>query len=135
MIIHPKQLHHFPDGQTKKIPGGIDFCVRGGILFKCYTMDISGIILLLGTTPPVRNPAMIPSDSETFLLPALLSRLERISADSHCAHLASGIRGALLRAQDRIETGRRVDERRLRKLIEQGFDILEAAALEKIGIR
>jgi hypothetical protein len=87
------------------------------------------------TSPPVRNPAMIPSDPETFILPTLLSRLERISADSHCAHLASGIRGALLRAQDQIETGHPVDERRLQKLIKQGFDILENAALEKIGAR
>ena len=78
---------------------------------------------------------MIPSQPEFFILPTLISRLERISADSHCAHLASGIRGALLRAQDRIETGRPVNERRLQKLIEQGFDILEAAAREKIGIR
>jgi hypothetical protein len=76
---------------------------------------------------------MIPSQPEFFILPTLISRLERISADSHCAHLASGIRGTLLRAQERIETGRPVDERRLRKLIEQGFDILEDAAREKIG--
>ena len=72
-------------------------------------------------------------EPETFILPILLARLERISADSHCAHLASGIRGALLRVQERIEAGHPVDEYRLQQLIRQGFDILEAAAREKIG--
>jgi hypothetical protein len=70
---------------------------------------------------------------DAFIIPTLLARLERISADSHCAHLASGIRGALLRAQERIEAGRPMDERRLRRLVEQGFAILEDAAREKIG--
>ena len=70
---------------------------------------------------------------KNFILPILLSRLERISADSHCAHLASGIRGALLRAQERIETGLPVNERRLSLLIQQGFAVLENAAREKIG--
>jgi hypothetical protein len=75
---------------------------------------------------------MVSSDPETILLPTLLSRLERISADSHYAHLASGIRGALLRAQDEIEADHPVDERRLRKLIGLGFDILEDAVRERI---
>lgn len=70
---------------------------------------------------------------DAFLIPTLLARLERISADSHCAHLASGIRGALLRTQEKLERGHPVDERRLRQLIKQGFDILEDAAREKIG--
>jgi hypothetical protein len=73
----------------------------------------------------------VPQDA--FIIPTLLARLERISADSHCAHLASGIRGALLRAQERIEAGRPMDERRLHRLVEQGFAILEDAAREKIG--
>ena len=76
---------------------------------------------------------MISSEPRDFILPILLARLERISADSHCAHIASGIRGALLRAQERIEAGRPVDEHRLQRLIQQGFDILEEAAREKIG--
>lgn len=68
-----------------------------------------------------------------FIIPILLSRLERISADSYCAHLASGIRGALLHAQEKIEAGRPVNERHLQTLIEKGFTILEDAAREKIG--
>jgi hypothetical protein len=70
---------------------------------------------------------------EFVLLPTLLARLERISADSHTAHLASGIRGALLRSQERLEAGRPVDDRTLRHLVGQGFDVLEAAAREKAG--
>lgn len=76
---------------------------------------------------------MNSSQPQAFIIPTLLARLERISADSHCAHIASGIRGALLRAQEKIEAGRPLNERNLRKLIEQGFDILEDAAREKIG--
>lgn len=75
---------------------------------------------------------MTSLQQQTFIIPTLLARLERISADSHCAHLASGIRGSLLRAQERIESGRPLDERRLQKLIERGFAILEDAAREKI---
>jgi hypothetical protein len=76
---------------------------------------------------------MPPTDSEFILLPILLARLERISADSHTAHLASGIRGALLHSQEQLEAGRPLDSRTLRRLVEQGFDVLEAAAREKVG--
>lgn len=76
---------------------------------------------------------MNPTNSEAVLLPILLARLERISADSHTAHLASGIRGTLIRFQERIEAGRPVNSRTLRRLVEQGFDILEDAAREKVG--
>jgi uncharacterized protein (DUF2267 family) len=70
---------------------------------------------------------------EIYILPTLLARLERISADSHSAHLASGIRGALLHAQEKVEAGCPLNERRLQKLIERGFELLENAAREKIG--
>jgi hypothetical protein len=76
---------------------------------------------------------MNSTNSEAVLLPTLLARLERISADSHTAHLASGIRGALIRFQERIEAGRSVDSHLLRRMVERGFDILEAAAREKVG--
>jgi hypothetical protein len=76
---------------------------------------------------------MSSANSEAILLPLLLARLERISADSHCAQLASGLRGALIRLQERIEAGQVVDNHRLRQLVRQGFEILEAAAREKAG--
>ena len=73
------------------------------------------------------------ANSEFLLLPTLLARLERISADSHCAHLASGVRGALLRRQEQIEAGQALDENSLRRLVKRGFEILEDAAREKAG--
>ena len=57
----------------------------------------------------------------------LITRLERLSADSYWAHRASGVRGSLLRwvDEDRRDVGRGKD------LIKYGFDVLEKAAREK----
>jgi len=76
---------------------------------------------------------MNPIPSEAALLPTLLARLERISADSHSAHLASGIRGALLRLQERLEAGRPVDVRAFARLVGQGFEVLKDAARQRSG--
>ncbi|MEJ2710224.1 MAG: hypothetical protein P8074_21620 [Anaerolineales bacterium] len=57
----------------------------------------------------------------------LISRLERISADSYWAHQASGVRGALLRC---LEQGECQQSERLGKLIDGGFKLLEQAARE-----
>jgi hypothetical protein len=38
------------------------------------------------------------------LISLLIARLERISADSYCAHRASGIRGALMRFLEESST-------------------------------
>ena len=65
------------------------------------------------------------------LIRLLLARLERISVDSHWAYRASGIRGSLLRALERLENGRSFQKSKLETLISKGFDILEQAALEK----
>lgn len=57
----------------------------------------------------------------------LVSRLERLSADSFWAHRASGLRGSLLRhleASDEDNTGG------MDLLIRRGFEILEEAAKE-----
>lgn len=62
----------------------------------------------------------------------LLARLERISADSVVAHRASGVRGAMLRVLDKLEKGRPVPSREVRRLIESGYALLEKAAEEKI---
>ncbi|HUH96588.1 MAG TPA: hypothetical protein VLZ89_04465 [Anaerolineales bacterium] len=71
------------------------------------------------------------SPDELQLLRLLLTRLERVSADSYWAHRASGIRGALLRALDRIEAGQQVDQSALRRWMDQGFQILGQAAQER----
>ena len=66
------------------------------------------------------------------LIRLLLARLERVSVDSYWAHRASGVRGALLRALEKIEAGQAVDESALRRLVDKGFQILEQAAQERI---
>ena len=65
------------------------------------------------------------------LLKLLLARLERVSVDSYWAHRASGVRGALLRALEKIEAGQAVDESALKQLMDKGFRILERAAQER----
>jgi len=73
---------------------------------------------------------MQPSD-QIQLVRLLLSRLERVSVDSYWAHRASGIRGGLLRALEKIEAGQTVDESALKRLVDKGFQILERAAQER----
>ncbi len=60
----------------------------------------------------------------------LLPRLERISVDSYWAHRASGVRGALTKILDHMETGETVDPESLRTNILIGFEILKEAAAE-----
>jgi hypothetical protein len=67
---------------------------------------------------------------EDGLVAFLLSRLERISADSYWAHRASGIRGALLRKQYDMKPD--PDDPDLDRLLRLGFDVLNRAAEEKI---
>lgn len=62
----------------------------------------------------------------------LLSRLERISADSVLAHRASGIRGAMLRMVETLEKGKAGSNTEVEKLIENGYSVLEKAAEEKV---
>jgi len=66
------------------------------------------------------------------LIRLLLARLEKISADSVWAHRASGIRGSLLRALEKIERGRRVPKSEMKRLMDMGFHALQKAAEEKI---
>ena len=47
------------------------------------------------------------------LIKLLLMRLERVSVDSYWAHRASGVRGGLLRALEKIEAGQSIDEFRV----------------------
>jgi hypothetical protein len=77
----------------------------------------------------------------TALARQLVSRLERLSADSYYAHQASGVRGALLRELAQLDN-RRVHSdppsissdlhpfAKLDALIQLGFNILEKAAQE-----
>jgi hypothetical protein len=63
----------------------------------------------------------------------LIYRLERLSADSYWAHRASGLRGALLRCIERLESGagdEKEETARLDRLFQRGFEILARAARE-----
>jgi hypothetical protein len=64
------------------------------------------------------------------LLRLLIARLERLSADSHWARRASGLRGNLLKVLEEIEAGGEVAPGRLNLLIESSFEILRRAAQE-----
>lgn len=61
----------------------------------------------------------------------LAARLERLSADSHWAHRASGLRGALLRCLDELENQPKMNPQaaaRLDELVYRGELILIKAA-------
>ncbi|MCA1899557.1 MAG: hypothetical protein LDL50_02490 [Chloroflexi bacterium] len=65
------------------------------------------------------------------LIKMLLGRLERISVDSHWAHRASGIRGALIRSAERMEAGQTVEDGEIQRQVDAGFSLLEISAREK----
>jgi hypothetical protein len=69
-------------------------------------------------------------ESEMALLKLLAARLERLSADSHWAHRASGVRGQVLRVLDKIETDQGTYKPDLRPLVKTAFEILRKAAME-----
>jgi hypothetical protein len=71
------------------------------------------------------------SNPKAELLQMLADRLERISVDSYWAHRASGLRGSLIRSQEKIQAGHSVPY--VDSLLDIGFDILEKAAREKKG--
>ena len=64
------------------------------------------------------------------LIRMLLTRLERISVDSYCAHRASGVRGALTKILEQMERGIPTDPGAVNKNLQIGFEILKEAAEE-----
>ena len=70
--------------------------------------------------------------SEIRTLHFLLSRLERISADSSVAYRASGVRGSMLRMVEKLEEGRPVSDQDVKRLVESAYLLLQKAAREKI---
>lgn len=73
---------------------------------------------------------MEPLEPNDKLIRLLLPRLERISVDSYWAHRASGVRGALVKMLDQLETGVPVDPNAFKMNISVGFEILRKAAEE-----
>jgi hypothetical protein len=75
------------------------------------------------------------ADELTDLASLLVYRLERLSADSYWAHQASGLRGALLRLLESAQSPQSESEaaarqEQLRRLVRQGFTLLENGARE-----
>jgi len=70
-----------------------------------------------------------PKENEKIIR-LLLPRLERISVDSYWAHRASGVRGALTKILERMETGETINPESLQLNILIGFEILKEAAEE-----
>ena len=70
-----------------------------------------------------------PKENEKIIR-LLLPRLERISVDSYWAHRASGVRGALTKILERMETGETINPESLQSNILIGFEILKEAAEE-----
>ena len=65
------------------------------------------------------------------LIRLLLARLEKISADSVWAHRASGIRGSLFKALEKLEEGETAQVPEVMQMMEMGFSILQKTAVEK----
>lgn len=64
------------------------------------------------------------------LLRLLVSRLERLSADSHWARRASGLRGNIVKVLDEADLGQEVSRAKVKLLTEAAFVILRRAAQE-----
>ena len=73
---------------------------------------------------------MKPPPPNDKLIRLLLPRLERISVDSYWAHRASGVRGALIKILEQMETGGIVDPIAVKTSLRIGFEILKEAAEE-----
>ncbi len=71
------------------------------------------------------------SPEYVHILQLLLARLERVSVDSYWAHRASGVRGSLLRAVERLEQGEPIPSPQLEAIVDQAFAVLERAAHER----
>jgi hypothetical protein len=79
------------------------------------------------------NSSIIDREEKHSLIKLLADRLERLSADSAYAHKASGLRGNLLRYQERLQSGQPLtpaDIEHLEQVIDAGFMILTAAGRE-----
>jgi hypothetical protein len=66
--------------------------------------------------------------SSIQLLHLLITRLERLSVDSHWARRANGLRGNIVKVLEEAETGQPVSTGRVDLLTEAAFNILRRAA-------
>ena len=62
------------------------------------------------------------------LLRLLITRLERLSVDSHWARRANGLRGNIVKVLEEAESGQELASARVDLLTDAAFDILRRAA-------
>ena len=67
-------------------------------------------------------------NSNIQLLRLLISRLERLSVDSHWARRANGLRGNIVKILEEVDSGNEVSAERLELMTDAAFDILRRAA-------
>jgi len=70
------------------------------------------------------------STPDIELLRLLAERLERLSADSHWARRASGLRGNIIKVLGEFDSGQEVEAARISPLVQRAHEILRLAALE-----
>ena len=68
------------------------------------------------------------NEQRLHLLRLITDRLERLSADSHWARRASGLRGNIVKVLEETASGQDVSAARLDRLTDTAFDILRRAA-------
>jgi hypothetical protein len=71
-------------------------------------------------------------ENDLKLLELILARLERIPVDSRLAHRASGLRGSILTAIDKVNDREIEPVLEMNRLLDYGFYILERAAHERV---
>ena len=98
---------------------GIGSLQRNRLRIWSLSVRAGGVLILM------KSP-----ESNEKIIRMLLPRLERISVDSYWAHRASGVRGALTKILDHMETGDAIDPESVKTNILIGFEILKEAARE-----
>jgi hypothetical protein len=75
-----------------------------------------------------KEPIPMAETSHLQLLRLLITRLERLSVDSHWARRANGLRGNIVKILEEADSGQEVSADRLELLTNAAFDILRRAA-------
>jgi hypothetical protein len=78
----------------------------------------------------LRYNHFVTDNRQIEILRLLADRLERLSADSHWANHASGLRGSITKLLEQNDAGMPVVTRRLNLLTEAAFEVLRQAAQE-----
>ena len=94
----------------------------------------TGLINSANAAPPgsvcngIITPVTSAQPAHIQLLRLLISRLERLSVDSHWARRANGLRGNIVKVLEEADSGQAVSMARINLLTDAAFDILRRAA-------